>query len=180
MQHSFYQHFLILEYLHQHHSKPKTLFATHYHELSNLSKKMDRVENATVAVKEWEGNVIFLHEVKKGAADRSYGVQVAQLAGIPDIVVNRARDLLKLLEKGDREGSSRQKSIIDELPLFTQSEQRESPKSEFNNTIQDFLENIVPDELSPREALQKLYELKELLQEPKNSNYEAGVDDTPT
>ena len=168
-----------LEHLHDV-NKTRALFATHYHELSNLSKKMDRVENATVAVKEWEGNVIFLHEVKKGAADRSYGVQVAQLAGIPDIVVNRARDLLKLLEKGEREGSSRQKSIIDDLPLFTQSEQRELPKSEFNNTIQDFLENIFPDELSPREALQKLYELKELLQEPKNSNYEAGVDDTPT
>ena len=78
-----------LEHLHDV-NQTRALFATHYHELTNLSTKLDRVENATVAVKEWEGNVIFLHEVKKGAADRSYGVQVAQLAGLPAMVVARA------------------------------------------------------------------------------------------
>jgi DNA mismatch repair protein MutS len=75
-----------LEHLHDV-NKTRALFATHYHELTSLSTKLDRVENATVTVKEWEGNVVFLHEVKKGAADRSYGVQVAQLAGLPSLVV---------------------------------------------------------------------------------------------
>ncbi|MAI57957.1 MAG: DNA mismatch repair protein MutS [Rhodobacteraceae bacterium] len=154
-----------LEHLHDV-NQTRALFATHYHELTNLSTKMERVENATVAVKEWEGNVIFLHEVKKGAADRSYGVQVAKLAGLPDIAVNRARDVLSVLEKGDREGSSRQTSRIDDLPLFNQLEGFPIPNTSNDNTIKNTLENIFPDELSPREALQKLYELKELLQKP--------------
>ncbi len=85
--------------------------------MTSLSEKLDGVENATVTVREWDGEVIFLHEVKKGAADRSYGVQVAQLAGLPPVVVERARIVLEALEKGEREGSG-QKALIDDLPLF--------------------------------------------------------------
>ena len=151
-----------LEHLHDV-NQTRALFATHYHELTNLSTKLERVENATVAVKEWEGNVVFLHEVKKGAADRSYGVQVAQLAGLPAAVVARARDVLNALEKSEREGSSRHKAMIDDLPLFSHTNKLDVAQSK-NNIIQDALENVYPDELSPREALQKLYDLRELLQ----------------
>ena len=96
----------------------RALFATHYHEMTNLSDKLDKVENATVTVKEHDGEVVFLHEVRKGAADRSYGVQVAKLAGLPDAVVARARVVLDALEKGEREGGTAQKALIDDLPLF--------------------------------------------------------------
>ena len=107
-----------LEHLHDV-NRARALFATHYHEMTALSGKLDGVENATVAVKEWEGEVIFLHEVRKGAADRSYGVQVAQLAGLPDAVIARARVVLEALEKGEREGGATQKTLIDDLPLFS-------------------------------------------------------------
>ncbi len=151
-----------LEHLHDV-NQTRALFATHYHELTNLSTKLDKVENATVTVKEWKGNVVFLHEVRKGVADRSYGVQVAQLAGLPAAVVTRARDVLNALEKGEREGSSRYKAMIDDLPLFSQTQDVDVAQSE-KNIVQEAFENVYPDELSPREALQKLYELKELLQ----------------
>ena len=152
-----------LEHLHDV-NQTRALFATHYHELTNLSTKLDRVENATVTVKEWEGNVVFMHEVKRGAADRSYGVQVAQLAGLPAAVVMRARDVLNELEKSEREGSCLQKAMIDDLPLFSQLQDNVPTPQSKNNVVQEALENVYPDELSPIEALQKLYELKELLQ----------------
>jgi len=151
-----------LEHLHDI-NQSRALFATHYHELTNLSNRLDRVENATVAVKEWEGNVIFLHEVKKGAADRSYGVQVAQLAGLPDIVIRRARDVLSALEKGEREGTSKQGTVVDDLPLFAEFSRTPAPKPQQDSEIREALKQIHPDELSPREALQTLYDLKELL-----------------
>tara|TARA_R100000935_G_scaffold10360_7_gene20704 strand:- start:1188 stop:2222 length:1035 start_codon:yes stop_codon:yes gene_type:complete len=94
-----------LEHLHDV-NRCRALFATHYHEMSSLSAKLDGVDNATVSVKEWDGDVIFLHEVKKGTADRSYGVQVARLAGLPPVVVARAKVVLEALEKGEREGGT--------------------------------------------------------------------------
>ena len=106
-----------LEHLHDV-NRCRALFATHYHEMTALSAKLAGVENATVAVKEWEGEVIFLHEVRKGAADRSYGVQVARLAGLPTAVIERAKVVLEALEKGDREGGGASKALIDDLPLF--------------------------------------------------------------
>ena len=149
-----------LEHLHAT-NKCRALFATHYHELSALSAKLDGVDNATVAVKEWEGDVIFLHEVRKGAADRSYGVQVAKLAGLPDQVVERARVVLDALEKGEREGGTRQKALIDDLPLFAMTPapaQQPAKTSEVDARLSD----IHPDELSPKEALDLIYELKKL------------------
>jgi DNA mismatch repair protein MutS len=106
-----------LEHLHEV-NRCRALFATHYHELTNLSEKLARVDNATVAVKEHDGEVIFLHEVRRGAADRSYGVQVAKLAGLPASVVERARVVLDALEKGEREGHGKREAFIDDLPLF--------------------------------------------------------------
>jgi DNA mismatch repair protein MutS len=107
-----------LEHLHDV-NKSRALFATHYHEMTALAGKLAGVENATVSVKEWDGEVIFLHEVKRGAADRSYGVQVAQLAGLPPAVIARARVVLDALESGERQGGATQKTLIDDLPLFS-------------------------------------------------------------
>jgi DNA mismatch repair protein MutS len=148
-----------LEYLHDV-NRCRALFATHYHEMTALSGKLEGVDNATVAVKEWEGAVIFLHEVRKGAADRSYGVQVAQLAGLPDAVITRARVVLDALEKGEREGGVMQKTLIDDLPLFSASASR-APKSIQRSAVEERLADIIPDELTPREALDLLYKLKE-------------------
>ncbi len=146
-----------LEHLHAA-NQCRALFATHYHELTALAGSLNGVENATVAVKEWEGEVIFLHEVHKGAADRSYGVQVAQLAGLPASVVDRARIVLDQLEKTEREGG-KQKALIDDLPLFSAAPP--PPPAPKTSPVTDMLETILPDELSPREALDLIYKLKE-------------------
>jgi DNA mismatch repair protein MutS len=148
-----------LEHLHEV-NRCRALFATHYHELTALAGKLDGVENATVAVKEWDGDVIFLHEVRKGAADRSYGVQVAQLAGLPKSVVERARVVLDALEKGEREGGATQKAIIDDLPLFSVAARPPAPLHE-TSVLEEIISEIHPDELTPREALNLLYKLKE-------------------
>ncbi|MBO9446052.1 DNA mismatch repair protein MutS [Ruegeria sp. R14_0] len=147
-----------LEHLHAS-NKCRALFATHYHELTALAGKLEGVENATVAVKEWEGEVIFLHEVHKGAADRSYGVQVAQLAGLPASVVERARIVLDQLEKTEREGG-KQKALIDDLPLFSAAPPPPPPAPKAS-PVTDMLDEILPDELTPREALDLVYKLKE-------------------
>jgi len=149
-----------LEHLHDV-NKSRALFATHYHEMTALAGKLDGVENATVAVKEWQGEVIFLHEVRKGAADRSYGVQVAQLAGLPKVVIDRARQVLNVLEKGEREGgAAAQKMLIDDLPLFS-NQLRETTNAQAQSPALDLLETIHPDELSPKAALDLIYQLKE-------------------
>jgi DNA mismatch repair protein MutS len=151
-----------LEHLHET-NRCRALFATHYHEMTALAGKLAGVENATVTVKEWEGDVIFLHEVRKGAADRSYGVQVAKLAGLPQSVVDRAKNVLDALEKGDREGG-KQMALIDDLPLFRaappQAAARVVPK---NSEIENRLREVRPDDLTPIEALRLVYDLKRLL-----------------
>ncbi|MDG1129668.1 DNA mismatch repair protein MutS [Seohaeicola saemankumensis] len=152
-----------LEHLHDM-NRCRALFATHYHELTALAGKLDRVDNATVSVKEFEGDVIFLHEVRKGAADRSYGVQVAKLAGLPDAVVSRARVVLDALEKGEREGAGKQKAIVDDLPLFSMAPPPQPAPPQKPSVLEERLQAIHPDELSPREALQLIYELKEASQ----------------
>ncbi len=138
-------------------NKCRSLFATHYHELTALADTLTGLHNATVSVREWKGDVIFLHEVTAGAADRSYGVQVAKLAGLPTAVISRARAVLSMLEKRERESAG--KVLIDDLPLFGQVQPEPKPESE----IESILENVLPDELSPREALALVYELKSKL-----------------
>lgn len=128
----------------------RALFATHYHELTALAGKLTGVENATVTVKEWNNEVIFLHEVKRGAADRSYGVQVARLAGLPQSVIDRAKTILQQLE------SDRPKLTIDDLPLF-----RATPPQ--GSAVEDRLKAIAPDDLTPMGALQLIYDLRDLL-----------------
>jgi DNA mismatch repair protein MutS len=151
-----------LEHLHES-NRCRALFATHYHEMTALAGKLAGVENATVAVKEWEGDVIFLHEVRKGAADRSYGVQVARLAGLPQSVVDRAKTVLEALEKGDRDGG-KQLALIDDLPLFRVSPPAPATKPATRTSdVEARLRDIQPDELSPIDALRLVYDLKQLL-----------------
>ena len=150
-----------LEHLHGV-NRCRALFATHYHEMSALAARLNGVDNATVIVKEWDGDVIFLHEVRKGAADRSYGVQVAKLAGLPASVVERARVVLNLLEQGEREGGGRRSTLIDDLPLFAAAP-RPAPTPVMGSEVERRLRSIMPDDLSPKEALAVIYELKGLL-----------------
>ena len=156
-----------LEHLHDA-NKCRALFATHYHELTALADKLPGVENATVAVKEWDGDVVFLHEVRKGAADRSYGVQVAKLAGLPTAVVERARVVLDALEKGEREGGVRQKALIDDLPLFSAAPTSPPKPARGRSDAEEKLAEIHPDELTPKQALILLYELKSLTMPESN------------
>jgi DNA mismatch repair protein MutS len=145
-----------LEHLHDV-NRCRALFATHYHEMSALSAKLDGVENATVTVKEWDGDVIFLHEVKRGTADRSYGVQVARLAGLPQVVVDRAKVVLEALEKGEREGG--RKAFVDDLPLFAAMPAPPPVKQQVSE-VEARLKAVLPDELTPKEALALIYELR--------------------
>jgi len=143
----------------------RALFATHFHEMTVLAEKLPRLANRTMRVKEWQGDVVFLHEVGEGAADRSYGVQVAKLAGLPLSVVERARDVLAELEAGGMSGRARQ--LVDDLPLFSELLRRPSvPTHEAREAEQDkisqLLESIDPDELTPRQALEVLYQLKNM------------------
>src|SRR5262249_47265617 len=139
--------FAAVEHLHDV-NKSRALFATHYHELTALAKRLPRLANVTVRVKEWRGDVVFLHEIAPGTADRSYGIQVARLAGLPPGVIARARTVLKTLEETDRKSPVR--AVIDDLPLFAAASVT-APEATRDPAI-EMLDAIAPDELSPREA----------------------------
>ncbi len=148
-----------IEHLHEA-NHCRTLFATHYHELTSLAEPLVRLSNVTMKVKEWEGDVVFLHEVVSGTADRSYGIQVAKLAGLPQAVIARARDVLDQLESSKRTNNA--KTLIDDLPLFSvMATEPVTVKSD--SKIVEALEQISPDDMSPREAQQALYDLRALL-----------------
>ncbi len=152
-----------LEHLHEA-NRCRALFATHYHEMTALAGKLQGVVNATVTVKEWEGDVIFLHEVRRGAADRSYGVQVARLAGLPNSVIERAKVVLEALESGERAGGGRQKTLIDDLPLFRAAPTATAVKAATKiSPVETALREVHPDELTPKEALALIYQLRGLL-----------------
>jgi DNA mismatch repair protein MutS len=151
-----------VEHLHQK-NRCRTLFATHFHELTALSEILSCLHNVTMRVKEWDGDVIFLHEVGSGAADRSYGVQVAKLAGLPESVVLRARDVLDQLEAQGRDKSA--SKLADDLPLFSAEVKREAPKPAKPNALEDAISALSPDEMTPREALDAIYDLKRKLTE---------------
>jgi len=150
-----------IEHLHEQ-NRCRTLFATHYHELTALSAKLPRMFNATVRVKEWQGDVVFLHEVLPGSADRSYGIQVAKLAGLPPPVIARAKAVLAKLEAQDRGQTAR--ALADDLPLFavpSRAAAEPAPPSEAEQLV-EAVKALHPDEMSPREALETLYRLKSL------------------
>lgn len=149
-----------IEYLHEV-NHCRAIFATHFHEMTALTEKLGRLHNVTMKVKEWDGEVVFLHEVGNGAADRSYGVQVAKLAGLPEAVLSRAKDVLHQLEEGEMAGKGNK--LIDDLPLFSATLKRSEPKtSDTLSKVEEALKIINPDELSPKEALEELYRLKQL------------------
>jgi DNA mismatch repair protein MutS len=145
-----------IEHLHET-NKCRALFATHFHELTALGQKLARLHNATVRVKEWHGDVVFLHEVVAGAADRSYGIQVAKLAGLPPAVIERAKVVLAQLESQDRTSA---RTLIDDLPLFAATRAAPPVKDSAADELAKALAALNPDDMSPREALEALYRLK--------------------
>jgi len=140
----------------------KTLFATHYHELTDLAATSDKIQNYSIAVKEWNDSIIFLHKLVKGATNRSYGIQVAALAGVPEHVITRAYTILKNIEQGEftlqgqpkiAAGKSGKKQNPMQLPLF-------SPAT---HPLTDLLRTINPDLLTPKQALDFIYQAVELM-----------------
>ena len=148
-----------IEHLHEV-NRCRALFATHFHELTGLADRLPRLANATLRVTEWNGEVVFLHEVVPGAADRSYGLQVARLAGLPPAVIERARNILSELERSERERPARAR--IDDLPLFAAHARPPAPaaRPDAPDALRQTLDAINPDEMTPREALEALYRLK--------------------
>jgi DNA mismatch repair protein MutS len=136
----------------------RALFATHYHELTALDAKLGELACYTMRVKEFQGEVVFLHEVAAGAADRSYGIHVAKLAGLPAAVVGRAEEVLKILESGEQSGALAR--LADDLPLFSAAPAKTGAKAAAPSALEQALAAIEPDSLSPKEALELLYRLK--------------------
>jgi DNA mismatch repair protein MutS len=144
----------------------RALFATHFHEMTALAAKLPRLHNAAMRVKEWQGDVVFLHEVMSGTADRSYGIQVAKLAGLPPRVIERARLVLAELEAQDRAAPVHR--LINDLPLFAAT--RSTPAPRRDPALHDLTAALAAldlDEMSPREALDALYRLKAQLAKMK-------------
>ena len=190
-----------VEYLHDV-NKCRCLFATHYHEMTALSERLAHVANVTIDVKEWRETIVFLHKVKPGAADRSYGIQVAKLAGLPARVVARAGEVLKLLEQSDG-AAAKAGAQLDDLPLFaaaarpqahipqalgpaqTQAQtqagggsaaapsiaQAKPPAPSLSDAA---LSAMDPDEMTPRDALEALYKLKDLSRTAQNPDKDDG------
>ncbi|KQP07829.1 DNA mismatch repair protein MutS [Methylobacterium sp. Leaf99] len=146
-----------LEHLHEKNAC-RALFATHFHELTALGQRLSHLDNATLKVAEHKGNVVFLHEVVPGVADRSYGLQVARLAGLPPGVIARAGAILKNLEKSERDRPTRPR--IDDLPLFAALSAPPLEEAPREDGLRRVLDEIDPDALTPREALEALYRLK--------------------
>ena len=154
-----------IEHLHEG-NRCRALFATHFHELTALTKRLNRLANATMRVTDHHGEVIFLHEVVPGTADRSYGIQVARLAGLPRSVIERATTILAELEASDRQAPVAR--MIDDLPLFSalvMPVPTISDKPNKPDRLRETLADIHPDEMTPREALDTLYRLKGLVKD---------------
>ena len=146
-------------------NKCRTMFATHYHELTGLSEKLDKVTNITMRVAEYQGDVAFLHEVIAGAADRSYGIHVAKLAGLPTPVIERARILLEQLEQSREQAIPA--GVLESLPLFAPSSSSAQVQESHADSPEDKISHAVaeldPDRLSPKEALDFIYHLRHIL-----------------
>jgi DNA mismatch repair protein MutS len=143
-----------VEHLHEK-NRSRALFATHYHEMTALGERLSSLACVTMRVREWNDTIVFLHEVALGTADRSYGIHVAKLAGLPPTVIARAREVLAALEEG-REGH-KPLARIDDLPLFSATP---TTCESVASAVEDALREVSPDGLSPREALEVLYRLK--------------------
>jgi DNA mismatch repair protein MutS len=144
-----------IEHLHDV-NRCRTLFATHYHELTALAARLKSLACRTMRIKEWQGDVVFLHEVAPGAADRSYGIQVARLAGLPPAVLARAETVLATLEAGRERGAIA--GLADDLPLFAAAAPK--PPAAKPSSVAALLAELRVDDLTPRQALELLYRLK--------------------
>ncbi|WP_346323491.1 DNA mismatch repair protein MutS [Emcibacter sp. SYSU 3D8] len=144
-------------------NRSRGLFATHYHELTALAARLGALAPHTMKVKEWQGEVVFLHEVGPGAADRSYGIQVAKLAGLPRSVISRAQAVLEKLETGEQSGAVA--TLAEDLPLFSAHLKRPAPAPAEKSPVLEALAAVNPDEISAREALELVYRLRGLLGE---------------
>ncbi len=152
----------VVEHLHEA-NRCRALFATHYHELTALAARLKGLQCHTMRVKEWQGDVVFLHEVGPGAADRSYGIHVGALAGLPKSVVKRATDVLETLEKGEQ--SSAMTRLAEDLPLFQAlADETDGVAARGPSALETALAEVDADALSPREALELIYRLRELLE----------------
>jgi DNA mismatch repair protein MutS len=138
----------------------RALFATHYHELTALASRLPALSCHTMRVKEWHDEVVFLHEVAAGAADRSYGIHVAKLAGLPPAVLRRAEEVLSLLEKSEQSGDLAR--LAEDLPLFSAARPKGAAPTR-ESEVEKALVEIHPDALTPREALELLYKLKSMV-----------------
>jgi DNA mismatch repair protein MutS len=147
-----------VEHMHEK-NKSRALFATHYHEMTALAERLSSLACVTMTVKEWKDTIVFLHEVAPGAADRSYGIHVAKLAGLPAAVITRAEDVLRALEEG-REGH-KPLARIDDLPLFAAN--APVAASAKASVVEEELRAISPDTLTPKQALELVYALKDKL-----------------
>jgi len=148
----------VIEHLHEK-NRSRALFATHYHELTALASRLDQLRCHTMRVKEWQDEVVFLHEVGEGTADRSYGIHVGKLAGLPEAVVNRAGEVLSKLEEGEQ--ASAITRLADDLPLFQALARPASAASHKEKTPWDALiDDVEPDNLTPIQALEWVYRLK--------------------
>ncbi|HIF10973.1 MAG TPA: DNA mismatch repair protein MutS, partial [Sneathiellales bacterium] len=150
-----------LEHIHQE-NRCRALFATHYLELTALASRLDGLRCHTMRVKEWKDDVVFLHEVGPGAADRSYGIHVGALAGLPKSVVGRASEVLETLEKGEQ--SSAMTRLADDLPLFHALADAPGAGGQGPSPVERALADIDADALTPREALEMIYSLMEKLE----------------
>ena len=151
-----------IEHLHSV-NRCRALFATHYHELTALAARLDELSNHCMRVKEWKGDVVFLHEVGPGTADRSYGIHVARLAGLPEAALVRAEEVLSALEKGEK--ADQLSRLADDLPLFAAAPRPQAGghgRSK-SSAVEDALKAVHPDSLTPRDALDLVYRLKALL-----------------
>ncbi|MFO1062168.1 MAG: DNA mismatch repair protein MutS, partial [Dongiaceae bacterium] len=151
-----------VEHLHEV-NRCRALFATHYHELTALAAKLPALAPHALRVKEWQGEIAFLHEIAPGAADRSYGIHVAKLAGLPAAVIERAEAVLAGLEQGEPAGALAR--LADDLPLFAAAASRPTQAVSEPSRVEQRLAAINPDELSPKQALELLYELRGLLRQ---------------
>lgn len=151
----------VVEHLHDK-NKCRALFATHYHELTALNARLDDLSCYSMRVREWEGDVIFLHEVAAGSADRSYGIHVARLAGLPDSVVSYAEQVLETLEEGEQSSTITQ--LAQDLPLFAAMDTEKSRNNRKSGPSETelSLDEVSVDDMSPRDALEYLYKLKEI------------------
>lgn len=151
-----------VEHLHES-NKCRALFATHYHELTSLREKLSNLSCHSLQVKEWKGDIIFMHKVAEGSADHSYGIHVAKLAGLPKAVIGRAREVLQRLEKSEQSGAL--SKLADDLPLFSikNHSATEEAQNYSDGKLTNALDALNPDDMTPRQALDALYQLKSIL-----------------